>query len=280
MRAFYSDNNLRIFCKEFGHTFISRIEGVSNSVVLMKCGHVQTLKESSIKENSHTCTFCRENKNIENAEKAGLTYLSQCKESAVHGYYKYSCGHDHRIKHETARKDTKKQCSLCRIPRDVYLKNYRQENHERLDRLTKEWVKDNIEHVRSRRKQHYLSNKDRLRAQGKQHYIENKSTYLHYSKLRKLAQKKRTPPWLTKEHKQEILSFYKTAKELQTITGVDYHVDHIVPLCGKTVCGLHVPWNLQVIEGSINLSKSNLLLDEYLELSVEEINKAIKELNV
>ena len=36
----------------------------------------------------------------------------------------------------------------------------------------------------------------------------------------------------------------------------------------------------QVIEGSINLSKSNLLLDEYLELSVEEINKAIKELNV
>lgn len=36
------------------------------------------------------------------------------------------------------------------------LKKYRQENRERLDHLTKEWVQDNIEHVRSRRKQHYL----------------------------------------------------------------------------------------------------------------------------
>ena len=280
MRVFYSDNNLRIFCKEFGHTFISRVEGASESIVLMQCGHVQTLKESSIKRNSHTCTFCRDNTNIENAEKVGLTYISQCKESAVHGYYKYTCGHNHRIKHETARKDTKKQCSLCRVPRDKYLRNYRQENRERLTHLTKEWVSNNIDHVKQRRKQHYLSNRDRLRALGKQHYIDNKSVYLHYSKLRKLAQKKRTPPWLNKEQKQQILSFYREAKSLQITTGVDYHVDHIVPLCGKTVCGLHVPWNLQVIEGSINLSKSNLLLDEYLELSVEEINKAIKELNV
>ena len=280
MRAFYSNDNLRNSCKEFGHTFISRVEGTTESIVLLNCGHVQTLKEGSIKKNSHTCTFCRENKNIENAAAVGVTYLSQCKESAIHGYYRYKCGHEHRIKHETARKDTKKQCSVCRVPRDEYLKNYRQENRERLDRLTKEWNADNIEHVKNRRKEHYLSNKDRLRAIGKQHYINNKSLYLHYSKLRKLAQKRRTPPWLTKEHKREILSFYKTAKELQTKTGVDYHVDHIVPLCGKTGCGLHVPWNLQVIEGSINLSKSNLLLDEYLELSVDQINEAIKEMNV
>ena len=60
MRLFYSNNNLSTSCKEFGHTFISRIEESSESVVLMKCGHVQTLKESSIKKNSHTCTFCRE----------------------------------------------------------------------------------------------------------------------------------------------------------------------------------------------------------------------------
>jgi hypothetical protein len=66
-----------------------------------------------------------------------------------------------------------------------------------------------------------------------------------------------TPDWLRCEHTAHIKRTYKLASLMKEITGGGYHVDHIVPLQGKNVCGLHVPWNLQVLRADLNLSKSN-----------------------
>jgi 5-methylcytosine-specific restriction endonuclease McrA len=72
----------------------------------------------------------------------------------------------------------------------------------------------------------------------------------------------RVPKWLTEEQKVQIDELYREAHHLTNITGQIHHVDHIVPLRGKQVSGLHVPWNLRVTTAEENLRKAHRLLDE------------------
>ena len=67
----------------------------------------------------------------------------------------------------------------------------------------------------------------------------------------------RTPVWLSESQKEEIKNFYWLSQDLKVITGEEYHVDHIIPLKGGNVCGLHLPWNLQILPKDLNLSKHN-----------------------
>lgn len=68
-----------------------------------------------------------------------------------------------------------------------------------------------------------------------------------------------TPPWVAHD---ELFPVYELARRLTSITGVLHHVDHIVPLKGKAVCGLHVPWNLRAIPALENTKKGAKLLGE------------------
>lgn len=65
------------------------------------------------------------------------------------------------------------------------------------------------------------------------------------------------PVWLNKEDRSKIRQIYFEARRLSNETGIKHAVDHIIPLNGKSVCGLHVPWNLQILTKQENSSKRN-----------------------
>ena len=68
------------------------------------------------------------------------------------------------------------------------------------------------------------------------------------------AKLQRRPSWA---NKQLIDAFYKEAKRLEELTGIQFHVDHIIPMQGELVSGLDVETNLQLIPAHENLGKSN-----------------------
>lgn len=74
------------------------------------------------------------------------------------------------------------------------------------------------------------------------------------SAKRHAAQLNRTPSWADIE---AIRAIYRKARDLTKSTGIEHHVDHIIPLQGRLVSGLHVENNLQILTGHENCRKNN-----------------------
>lgn len=73
----------------------------------------------------------------------------------------------------------------------------------------------------------------------------------HYAKMQ------RTPKWLTEGDHIEMNWAYQISRERSETEGLEYNVDHIEPVQGEHVSGLHVPWNLRIITKTENVKKSN-----------------------
>jgi hypothetical protein len=85
----------------------------------------------------------------------------------------------------------------------------------------------------------------------------NSGKVLALTRKRQLAKIQRTPAWLTADDFWMVSQAYELAAMRTKLFGFPWHVDHILPLQGSTVSGLHVPNNLQVIPGAENSRKGN-----------------------
>lgn len=98
---------------------------------------------------------------------------------------------------------------------------------------------------------YHKNNKNTLLYKKKNYYLENKAEFIARNAKRRAATLNRTPKW---SDISSIEEFYKNCPE-------GYHVDHIIPLQGKNVSGLHVLKNLQYLPARDNLSKGNKFED-------------------
>ena len=136
-------------------------------------------------------------------------------------------------------------------------KLYRKINSEKIKQQNSDWYKNNIEHAKQVRKAWNAKNKEKLSQANKKWALKNPAKVSAKGGKRRAAKLNRTPHWLTDDQHNKIKEFYIEARRLTKFYGIKYHVDHIVPLQGKTVSGLHVPWNLQILTASENSAKRN-----------------------
>lgn len=129
------------------------------------------------------------------------------------------------------------------------VKKYREENREADLARKKRYRETYPEVAAASAKTWREASREAVREWKKAYRKANRPLLNELSRRRYATKLQATPPWLTEAHIAEMRETYAFA---QAICG---HVDHIVPLVSPLVCGLHVPWNLQVLDPESNLVK-------------------------
>jgi len=158
---------------------------------------------------------------------------------------------------ETIRERRRLKHILNREQENARNKRYYETHKEERSEYSKEKYREDKEPYRQRMKKYRETHKEELR-EKKKIYRENNRGQINARKAKRSAAKiQATPPWLSKDQLIDIEWIYHCAVWITEETGIPHEVDHIVPLQGEGVRGLHVPWNLQILTAKENASKCN-----------------------
>lgn len=179
------------------------------------------------------CTKCGIEKSKSEFHKSNktkdgiITQCKPCKNQIIRKWDKYN-------------QDKKRKSSL----------NQYYKYHEQKKAKAREYKTNNPEKIKSKMKEWRIANKEYI----KQYYEDNKAWFKTWNSKRRAQLINATVPWADLE---KIKAIYEEAIRLTKETGIVHHVDHIIPLNSKYVCGLHVEYNLQILIGHENLTKGN-----------------------
>lgn len=155
-----------------------------------------------------------------------------------------------------------------------YAKAWRSRNHEKSKAISKEYhskhrhtpeyksavekyLTENADKLYGKRVVYRFARKESIKQYNKEYYEKNKADAFARVVKRNAFKLKRTPKYLTEDDDFLFSEIYQLSMLRTKATGIKWEVDHILPLLGKTVSGLHVPSNLRVIPKVVNSKKSN-----------------------
>ena len=164
------------------------------------------------------------------------------------------------IRGHIALRKTKGSCLEC-VKEDWAVDNERRKEKPKTEAAKaagRRYYEKNRQAVIARAAARPVEEKRRLQAQYKDRNVD---VVRADTSVRKRRHREATPKWLTPAERLQMRDLYVQARKMTELTRERYVVDHIVPLRGEEVCGLHVPWNLRVITQDENLKKSNKLVD-------------------
>lgn len=144
--------------------------------------------------------------------------------------------------------------SYCKPCSSSRARAWQNENFEHDAARKKVWRSSNPELVYQLRKNWFEANPEKRNAQAKAYRERNPGKCGALYAAKRARKVNAEVEWADKAKIQEI---YLEAKRLTNETGIAHHVDHIIPLRNKRVCGLHVESNLQILTAAENLKKYN-----------------------
>lgn len=194
-----------------------------------------------------------------------MSLLTTRKQAISSGAKFYFTGATCKNGHVSKRRTVNGRCEECRLIADgngnkaQYHREYAAANRERLKAYKSNYRAENRAELSKREKEQRDPERNRIyqKKYGKKYRKENKPLINFWASNRRAAKIERTSSWLTETDNAVILAMYERARQLTKETGVEHHVDHIIPLQGSLVSGLHVPENLQILTAAENLEKSN-----------------------